>query len=168
MWLWLLVNDCQISFDCELNIKAWFWVEYQSLVDHQKCVVLTDIPRSVVLQIFAQRPNKWPCYICIQINAIQLHFMIFSKSMAGMIYWNQQKKCHLWSHSIKSNHCTQITLWFMTTLIWVCLGKMWGPRNLTGANHIFSVYPQAVAEVYLYVDIIVQNTHNWWRHTTAE
>ena len=153
----------------------WLWVEHQSLIlsltskigwSSKVCCTNWYCQKCCVRNICTK--TEWPCYMhtdkCYPIAFHDLPQV----SMAGMIYWNQQKTCHLWSHSTKSNHCTQITLWFIITLIWVCLGKMWGPRNLTGANHIFSVYPQTVADVYLYTDIIVQNTHNWWRHTSAE
>ena len=73
MCLRLVVNDCKISFDCELNIEAWLIIK--------SVLNLTDIPRSVVLQIFAQRPTEHG--ICIHINAIQLHLMIFPKSDNG-------------------------------------------------------------------------------------
>ena len=43
----------------------------QNLVEHQKCVVLTDIPRSGVFQIFAQRP-----WHTVQITFIFIDFRV--------------------------------------------------------------------------------------------
>ena len=62
----------------------WLWVEHQSLIlswtsklgwSSKVCCTNWYSQKCCVTNICTK--TEWPCYICIQINAIQLHWMIF-------------------------------------------------------------------------------------------
>ena len=76
---YLLIVDLTSKLDCDLNMnmmKAWLIIKS---VLHQLI-----FPEVLCFKYLHKRP-KDPG-ICIQINAIQLHLIIFPKSMSGMIY----------------------------------------------------------------------------------
>ena len=76
MWLWLLVIDCQISFNYKLKHQSLI-LSWTSKLGWSSKVCCTNwySQKCCVTNICTK--TEWPCYICIQINAIQLHCMIF-------------------------------------------------------------------------------------------
>ena len=76
--------------------------------------------------------------------------------MAGMIYWNKQKKCHL-SEATQPNQASLqciITVWFITSLwsIIVWFERYVGAHESDRWNHIFSVH--SVTDVYYLSNVI--------------
>ena len=80
--------------------------------------------------------------------------------MAGMIYWNKQKKCHL-SEATQPNQAStpSITVWFITSL--------WSIIHCVVYNHTVIIGYVCYTQHHSVVYYLTVKHHSWWSWHTC-